>query len=196
MIFPIFGQYLSTIVYEWKNDRWNCSIRTPSRTPTYFLSCQLRHDDLMLQRQRPQWLPEIWKIQFLHISTMESIIDKWRTSDNLAKYDKYHWYHWSPAKIALGAMYDSNGSATSISVVCGFARQTLANNCPSGKISCRFGRFICISPAMRFWTSQAESDPAALKRSFSSPAKLEQISTTVSFSEATVSCRRRSPPGW
>ena len=83
---------------------------------------------------------------------------------------------------------------TSATEAPGFPRQTLPTNCPSGKTSCRFGRFTFISRAILLCVSQAESTPSTVKRKRSSPDKVEHISVTASPSPTNSSCRARCLP--
>ena len=73
----------------------------------------------------------------------------------------------------------------------GFAWQILANNCPSGRTSWRFGSFAFNSRA-KMWLSQANSTPCTVKRHRSNPAKDEHISSTASSSLTNSSCRAKS----
>ena len=83
--------------------------------------------------------------------------------------------------------------AASAIVTSGFLRQKLANSCPSGKTIRTRWSLIFISRAMRLWVSQQRSEPAAFSRSTSLPARSEQISSSVSSSEAKSSCTTRDP---
>ena len=83
--------------------------------------------------------------------------------------------------------------ATSARLAPGFARQTEANNCPSGKTTRRRWRGSFNSRAMRLWMPQASSRGAVLKQTTASPVKSEQVSSMASSWQAKSSCTTMSP---